>query len=392
MRDKSYRRFLIGQEAGRYLRALRYAGASTETLNSYETVYCRLALRFADFASLEDLVGPAGKEHLREFLDREWGECSEATRRVRLTALSSLAKWAVAEGRVSADFTAGIRAPRARNRERQAHPPSELRRLIVAQPLLRDQCALGLLCMLGLAQERASPPPDRRHRPNPRTRHDPRERRHRRPTPDRHPRTQRRPLPPHPGGGTPTGRIPALPEERPHTADGPNVHPPLVQTLPRASRPVRPAHARTPPLGRGRDLAGNRQHRPRPAAPTRRVGGDDPAVPTPDPGRPGRRSEIGGRRVAGGQVVRSTPRKKAGLHPERPVAPATLVLARGGGSSAGRAPGCGPGGRGFESHPPPSPPVVSPAADRRGASTENLIPLTLRRGERKPPGRTDRKG
>jgi GAF domain-containing protein len=29
------------------------------------------------------------------------------------------------------------------------------------------------------------------------------------------------------------------------------------------------------------------------------------------------------------------------------------VFARGGGSSAGRAPGCGPGGRGFESRPPP---------------------------------------
>jgi integrase len=150
MRDKSYRRFPVGQEAGRYLRALRYAGASQETLNSYETVYCRLALRFADFASLEDFVGPVGKEHLREFLDREWGECAEATRRVRLTALSSLARWAVEEGRVSADFTAGIRAPRARSRERQAHPPAELRRLIIAQPLLRDQCALGLLCMLGL--------------------------------------------------------------------------------------------------------------------------------------------------------------------------------------------------------------------------------------------------
>jgi hypothetical protein len=32
--------------------------------------------------------------------------------------------------------------------------------------------------------------------------------------------------------------------------------------------------------------------------------------------------------------------------------------ARGGGSSVGRAPGCGPGGRGFESHPPPFGPVA----------------------------------
>ena len=34
--------------------------------------------------------------------------------------------------------------------------------------------------------------------------------------------------------------------------------------------------------------------------------------------------------------------------------PGYPVLDRGGGSSVGRAPGCGPGGRGFESHPPPS--------------------------------------
>jgi hypothetical protein len=33
--------------------------------------------------------------------------------------------------------------------------------------------------------------------------------------------------------------------------------------------------------------------------------------------------------------------------------PATLS-SLGGGSSVGRAPGCGPGGRGFESRPPPS--------------------------------------
>src|SRR5687767_5950591 len=36
--------------------------------------------------------------------------------------------------------------------------------------------------------------------------------------------------------------------------------------------------------------------------------------------------------------------------------------ARGGGSSVGRAPGCGPGGRGFESRPPPS---ARPAANVR---------------------------
>jgi hypothetical protein len=46
--------------------------------------------------------------------------------------------------------------------------------------------------------------------------------------------------------------------------------------------------------------------------------------------------------------------------------------ARGGRSSAGRAPGCGPGGRGFESRRPP---LVSPVTDRRaGADPDVALP------------------
>jgi hypothetical protein len=53
---------------------------------------------------------------------------------------------------------------------------------------------------------------------------------------------------------------------------------------------------------------------------------------------------------------------------------------RGGGSSVGRAPGCGPGGRGFESHPPP----LGPVAQRIERRTSNpraevrLLPGPLR--------------
>src|SRR5438067_10821550 len=42
---------------------------------------------------------------------------------------------------------------------------------------------------------------------------------------------------------------------------------------------------------------------------------------------------------------------------------ATLPLLRGGGSSVGRAPGCGPGGRGFESRPPPFVSATTVAGD-----------------------------
>ena len=48
---------------------------------------------------------------------------------------------------------------------------------------------------------------------------------------------------------------------------------------------------------------------------------------------------------------RATPAAPTPVLRRRPGYP---VEERGGGSSVGRAPGCGPGGRGFESHPPPS--------------------------------------
>jgi hypothetical protein len=46
------------------------------------------------------------------------------------------------------------------------------------------------------------------------------------------------------------------------------------------------------------------------------------------------------------------------------------VCARGGGSSVGRAPGCGPGGRGFESPPPPL-----ESSDLGGASIRREVTL-----------------
>ena len=53
VRDKSYRKYLLGQEWGRFLRAKRLAGCAPNTLLSYETVGRVFALRHADLQSLE---------------------------------------------------------------------------------------------------------------------------------------------------------------------------------------------------------------------------------------------------------------------------------------------------------------------------------------------------
>lgn len=61
---------------------------------------------------------------------------------------SSGGRWR--EGRLGANPAAPIKAPQARETERQAHPRAKIQRIISAQPTLRDQVAIQLLARLGL--------------------------------------------------------------------------------------------------------------------------------------------------------------------------------------------------------------------------------------------------
>ena len=91
-------------------------------------------------------------------------------------------------------------------------------------------------------------------------------------------------------------------------------------------------------VGAGREELERNRVRARPPA----AGADRRADPTPPPRR----------------------RSRVALSPRGAI----LSPLRGGGSSVGRAPGCGPGGRGFESRPPPSrvPGRRTPAAGGAG--------------------------
>jgi hypothetical protein len=66
VKDKSYRRFPLGEEAGRFLRSLRWADASPNTLATYEIVLARLTIDHADL-ELRDFEPPLGTERVREF-------------------------------------------------------------------------------------------------------------------------------------------------------------------------------------------------------------------------------------------------------------------------------------------------------------------------------------
>jgi integrase len=150
LKDKSYRKFPVGRAGARWLRALRYAESSRNTLNSYETVICRLALAFPTVGSLDYFCSPDGVEALADFLDDHWGEWSAETRRQRTAAVRSFFRWAQETGRVPWNPAAGIKPPRRRYKERSAHPREHIRRLIDAQPTLRDQIAMQFLGRMGL--------------------------------------------------------------------------------------------------------------------------------------------------------------------------------------------------------------------------------------------------
>lgn len=150
VRDKSYRRSYIGQQVGRYMRALRWADKATNTLEAYEWPLALLAVEYDDYESLEPFCCESGVEHLRIFLDNHWGEASPATRAQRTAILRAFFRWSVGEGLIAWNPMQNIHAPRARNPERSAYPYATLHQLIAAQDTLRDQCALQLAGRLGL--------------------------------------------------------------------------------------------------------------------------------------------------------------------------------------------------------------------------------------------------
>lgn len=155
VKDKSYRRTPIGLEAARYIRSLRWGEARPNTVDSYEATYARLALDHDDFAGLADFCTPVGTEYLREFLERHWGEGSPATKRQRTSAIRSLFAWATDEAKILPwNPAASLKLPRQRGgEERVSYPMSVLLQLVEAQDNLRDQCALQLLCRMGLRKD-----------------------------------------------------------------------------------------------------------------------------------------------------------------------------------------------------------------------------------------------
>lgn len=156
MKDKSYRKFPIGQEWGRFLRAKRASRRRPLTLESYETVGRRFTLRFADFDSLEPFAAKGtGPELILDFLDHHYGAAAEATYTQREEVLRSFFEWAYRTDRISADPMRKVE--RARRRQEGARrdriPKGALHSLLGGPHSDRDYCGLLLLARLGLRRE-----------------------------------------------------------------------------------------------------------------------------------------------------------------------------------------------------------------------------------------------
>ena len=149
LKDKSYRRSLIGQQVGRFLRALRWADYSELTV---EATLSRLAVDHDDFDGVGGFCTPVGTEYLRDFLDRHWATSAAATRARHLAAVKSFCGWAMGEGLIEWNPAASIKPPKGRGgrHERIAYGIATLYRLVTRQPTLRDQVGTQLLCRMGL--------------------------------------------------------------------------------------------------------------------------------------------------------------------------------------------------------------------------------------------------
>lgn len=152
VKDKTYRKWPIGQEVGRFLRTKRLEGCQANTLLSYETTLCRFTLDHRDIDSLEHFASPEGAELIVEFLAEHWGDSAASTLDNRTAALKSFFSWAADVGRIS-------REPRLKRRRgggakvREAHSLDEIHLIVAAQDEIADEVALLLMGRLAFRKD-----------------------------------------------------------------------------------------------------------------------------------------------------------------------------------------------------------------------------------------------
>ncbi len=112
VRDKTYRAYPLGQEAGHFLRFKRKR-LTKDSYRDYEACLDKLARFYMDL-DLGDFEPPMGTERVEELLDERWGERAPRTYNKNLSILREFFKWAVLRQKLHGDPTLPIERAKAR--------------------------------------------------------------------------------------------------------------------------------------------------------------------------------------------------------------------------------------------------------------------------------------
>lgn len=148
VKDKSYRAYPIGGEAGAYLRWKR-GMITPSTYRDYEACLDKLTWAHMDL-EITDFEPPVGTERLEEFLERQWGERSARTYNKNLSILKDFFRWAVLKGKLHGDPTLPMRPHRKGAVHREVFSEEARNRIISSQESLRDRILVRLLLKYGL--------------------------------------------------------------------------------------------------------------------------------------------------------------------------------------------------------------------------------------------------
>lgn len=147
VKDKSYRVYPMGQEAGEYLRWKR-GRITPETYRDIEAFLDKLAREFPDLGMV-DFEPPVGTQRLEEFLDRLWGDRAPRTYNKNLSWCKDFFKWAVLKGKLHGDPSLPLVPHKKRDVHREIFGDDHRARIMADGPdpenMRRDRIALYLL-------------------------------------------------------------------------------------------------------------------------------------------------------------------------------------------------------------------------------------------------------
>jgi integrase len=147
-KDKSYRAYPMGGEAGAYLRWKR-GRITASTYRDYESCLDKLARVFPDL-EIGDFEPPIGTQRLEEFLDRQWGDGAPRTYNKNLSVVKDFFKWAVLKGRLHGDPSLPLVPHKKRDVHREIFVEDIVASVIAAQEDRRDRICLRLLFYFGI--------------------------------------------------------------------------------------------------------------------------------------------------------------------------------------------------------------------------------------------------